>query len=99
MGLFDIFSFKTQAAKIFSTENIVALLTLAKNKIIEQAKEQIKGEEKKIIVDHAVIEFIKNKVKDCKNKIVLWLVDRLMEAVPKFTQLIYEFVKARIENL
>ena len=58
-----------------------------------------KGEEKKAIVDYFVVNFIREKAKGCKNKYVLWLIDRLIEEVPKITQKVYDFLKAKIENL
>lgn len=99
MGLFDIFTFKKEAGKVFSSENIAGLLNLAKDKIIEQVNDKIKGEEKKAIVDYFVVNFIREKAKGCKNKYVLWLIDRLIEEVPKITQKVYDFLKAKIENL
>ncbi len=99
MGLFDIFSFKKNAGKVFSSENIIGLFNLAKDKIIEQAKAKIPGEEKKIAVDYLVIKYIESKIENCTNKYVLWLVEKLIAEVPKITQLIYDFLKAKIENL
>jgi hypothetical protein len=34
-----------------------------------------------------------------KNKIVLWLVDKFIEILPTITQLIYEFLKEKVESL
>lgn len=99
MGLFDIFTFKKEAGKVFSSENILGLINLAKDKIIEQVKDKIKGEEKKAIVDYFVIKFIEDKAKGCKNKYVLWLIDRIKEEVPKITQKIYDLLKEKVENL
>ena len=99
MGLLDIFTFKKEAGKVFSSENIAGLFDLAKDKIVEQVKDKIKGEEKKAIVDYFVVNYIREKVKGCTNKYVLWLVDRLIAEVPKITQIVYDFLKAKIENL
>jgi len=99
MGLFDIFTFKGEAVKIFSKENIIKTLETAKNAIIEQVQNNIPGPEKKEIVDKIVIEFIRSRVASCTNKVVLWFVDRLIDIIPSITQLIYDFLKAKIENL
>lgn len=55
MGLLDIFTFKKEATKIFSKENIENLIEVAKDVIIDQAKKKIKGEEKKKAVDAFVL--------------------------------------------
>ena len=99
MGLFDVFTFKKEALKVFSKENILNTLTLAKNKIIEQIQNNIPGVEKKEVVDKIVIEFIREKSKVTNNKVVLWFVDKLIEIIPSVTQMVYEFLKERIENL
>lgn len=99
MGLFDIFTFKGEAVKIFSKENIIKTLETAKNAIIEQVQNNIPGHEKKEIVDKIVIDFIRSRVNSCTNKVVLWFVDRLIDIIPSITQLIYDFLKAKIENL
>lgn len=99
MSLFDLLTFKKDAVQVFSVENIVSILSSAKDKIVEQAKEAIKGAEKKAIVDAFVIKLIREKTKNCKNKLVLWVVDRIIDVVPRITQLIYEFLKEKIENL
>lgn len=99
MGLFDIFTFKGEAVKVFSKENIIKTLETAKNAIIYQVKNNIPGHEKKEIVDKIVIDFIRSRVASCTNKVVLWFVDRLIDIIPSITQLIYDFLKAKIENL
>ncbi len=99
MGLFDVFTFKKEAVKVFSKENIVATLNLAKEKIVEKAQEAIAGNEKKEIVDKIVIDFIKEKAKVTNNKVVLWFVDKVIEIIPSITQTVYDFLKERIENL
>ena len=99
MGLFDVFTFKKEALKVFSKENILNTLTLAKNKIIEQIQNNIPGVEKKEVVDKIVIEFIREKSKVTNYKVVLWFVDKLIEIKPSVTQMVYEFLKERIENL
>ena len=101
MGLFDVFTAKKDGKKIFSREVFKEVLEAARDKIIEQVKKNIPGEEKKIIVDNFVIALILKKVKDLevKNGLILWLVDKVLELIPLVTQLIYEFLKEKVENL
>jgi 5-methylcytosine-specific restriction endonuclease McrBC GTP-binding regulatory subunit McrB len=100
MSVFDIFSFKKEAGKVFTKENFVHVMETAKNAIIEQAKDTTKkGVAKKFIVDEKVIKSI-NILKDsCKNGLIKWLLDRIVDIIPTVTQLIYEFLKEKIENL
>ena len=100
MGLFDVFSFKKEGIKVFSKENFKHILEVAKDEIIKQAKENISGVEKKLIVDRLVIAQV-NVLKETypKNKLILWILDRVIEAVPTITQLVYNFLKEKIENL
>ena len=101
MGIFDVFSFKKQAQLVFTKENFVYILTLAKDAIIDRAKENINGWEKKEQVDTLIRKAIDTLIAKHKvtNKLVLWIVDRIKEAVPSITQLIYDFLKAKIEEL
>ena len=99
MGLFDVFTFKKEAVKVFSKENILHVLNLTKEKIIEQIQNNIPGIEKKEQVDKIVIEFIRERAKVTNNKVVLWFVDRLIEIIPSITQKVYDFLKEKIENL
>lgn len=99
MGLFDIFKFKKDIKGVFSSENISDILMYVREKIVEQAKKNIPGSEKKAAVDYLVIQYIRKKVANCNNNIVLWLVERIVEVIPKITQIIYDFLKEKIENL
>lgn len=101
MGLFDIFTFKKDGKKIFSKEVFKEVLEEARDRIVEQAKATISGEEKKAIVDKFVIALITAKIKslEIKNGLVLWLTDRVIGLIPLVTQLIYNFLKEKIENL
>lgn len=101
MGLFDLFSFKKEGKKVFSKETFKEVLEVAREKIVEQVKSNIPGAEKKAIVDDFVIAFILKKIKELgiKNGIILWLVDRIIELIPSVTQLVYDFLKEKIENL
>lgn len=100
MSIFDVFSFKKEAGKVFTKENFAHVMETAKAAIIEQAKDAVKkGAEKKFIVDEKVIASI-NILKDsCKNGLIKWLLERIIDAIPTVTQLIYEFLKEKIENL
>ena len=101
MGLFDVFSFKKEAAKVLNKGFFVDLLKTAREKIIELAKKNIPGQEKKKQLDEFLTLHIRSKIKEGKitNKYVLWLVERLIEVLPSITQLIYEFLKEKVENL
>ena len=65
------------------------------------AKANFPGEEKKRQVDLVVVARIYEKVEEAniKNKLVLWLIDKLVDLVPRVTQLIYDFLKEKVENL
>lgn len=101
MGLFDVFTFKKDGKKIFSKEVFKEILETAREKIIEQAKKNIPGEEKKAIVDEHVIALIRKKVKelDVKNGFILWLVEQIIGFIPVVTQIVYNFLKEKVEAL
>ena len=97
--LFDVFSFKKDGQLVLSEDFFSDLLRTARKAIIEMAKKSIPGIEKKKEVDVVVISFIYDRTTNIKNKIVLWLIDKLVELVPTVTQLVYDFLKEKIENL
>lgn len=101
MGLFDAFSFKREAAKVLNKETFVEVLKLAREKILELAKKNIPGQEKKAILDEFLTLKIRSKVKEGKitNKYVLWLIDKIIEILPSVTQIVYELLKEKVENL
>lgn len=99
MGLFDIFTFKKQAQEVFSKENIKEVMDKARAAIIEQVKAKYPGPEKMVAVQIAVTTLISSKVSGCTNKLVLWLVDLIIKAVPTVTQAIYDFLKEKVQNL
>ena len=101
MGLFDVFTFKKDGKKIFSKEVFKGVLEAAREKIIEQVKNNIPGEEKKAIVDNFVIALILKKIKelDVKNGLVIWLVERIIDFIPVVTQIVYNFLKEKVEAL
>ena len=99
MSIFDVFSFKSAAKSVFTKENFVYILTLAKEEIIKRAKEEIDGCIKKAQVDSIIQNALDRLVADCNNKLVIFVVDQIKKAVPSVTQLVYDFLKARIEEL
>lgn len=101
MGLFDVFSFKKESVKIFNKEVFGEILSDARELIVSFAKENMPGEEKKSNVDSILSSRIMAKVLELniKNKLVLWLVAQLIGLLPKVTQLIYEFLKEKVNNL
>ena len=101
MILFDAFSFKKSITGIFSLEAIKDVFNLAKKEIIARVGVAIEGEEKKVQVDYIVIKFILDYVTtNCSNKLVLWLVNTVvLKAIPTVTQLIYEFLKEKVNGL
>ena len=100
MSIFDIFSFKKEAGKVFTKENFAHIMETARLAIIEQAKDKVaKGYEKKFIVDEKVISTINILKESCKNGLVIWLLDRIIQVVPTVTQLIYNFLQEKVENL
>ena len=99
MSIFDVFTFKKEAAKVFSKENFANILELARAEIVRQIKENCPGVEKKAIVDQVVIRRLLAWKDECNNKMVKWVIDRIILAVPTVTQLVYNFLKEKIENL
>ena len=99
MSIFDVFSFKKEAAKVFTKENFAHIMETTRLAIIEQVKNNIPGVEKKFIVDEKVISQLKILKDSCKNGLVKWLLERIIAIIPAVTQLIYEFLKEKIENL
>ena len=69
-----------------------------KNRIIEQAKTELTGEEKKSNVDRAVVCFIKSNIVSV-NPIVNALINVLVDYVPTVTQCIYEYLKKYVDGL
>lgn len=94
-----IFGFlKRSVLKTFSKDNVLVLLDTIKSKIIEQAKSEILGSDKKKNVDTAVIDFIKTNMKT-SNPIVNTLINVLIEYVPILTQCVYEYLKKYVDGL
>lgn len=99
MGLFDAFSFKREAQKVFNKENFHKILLVAREAIVSFAKDNMPGVEKKKRVDEIVSIKIRELVAGISNKLVLWLVNRIIDIIPVITQLIYDFLKEKVENL
>ena len=100
MGLLDIFTFKKEGQKVFTKENFLGLLDLAKKEIIKQKDfVEKKGSEKKNAVDKILIEKITEIKNNCSNKCIKWLLDLIIAGVPKLTQFIYDCLKEKVENL
>lgn len=77
---------------------IKQVFAAAKNNIIEQAKTELSGNDKKANVDSAVINFIKMNIKN-ENPLVCMLINILLEYVPVITQCIYEYLKKYVDGL
>ena len=99
MSIFDIFTFKKQAESVFSKANIEGVLLIARSAIIEQAKAKFPGQEKKAKVDAQVIYAIQQKVVTCNNKLLLWLISIIIRNIPAVTQLVYDFLKQKVDEL
>ena len=99
MGLFDLLTFKKEATAVFSKENLNALLEAARHAIIEQVKEHYPGPEKKAKVDLIVIAKIEELKAKVKNKYVCFIIERIEDITPRLTQLVYDFLKEKVENL
>ena len=99
MGLFDIFTFKKDGKKVFCRETFSEILKVARDAIIAMAKENIPGIEKKEKVDLIVVAKILELTVNVKNGLVLWVINRIIDFIPVITQLIYNFLKEKIENL
>ena len=101
LDVFDVFSFKKEAEKVFNKENFKEILEKAKETIIQLAKEKMPGKEKKDLLDKYLTNIIYVKIENAKikNKLVLWLIDKLIEILPTVTQLVYDFLKEKVESL
>ena len=101
MGLFDVFSFKKEAAKVLNKETFAEILGNARELILEYAKKKMPGEEKKKSVDDILTLKVKGKVTSAniKNKLVLWVIDQLIGLLPKVTQIVYDLLKEKVEKL
>lgn len=85
-------------SKCFSQENVSKLFGVIKTNILEQATKKLSGEEKKANVDKAVVEFIK-KTFVSKNILLSFLVNILIDLVPRITQSIFDILKTKAGEL
>ena len=99
MSILDIFSFKKKLQEVATKENFDSIKELAKEKIIEQVKDKIPGNEKMDKVVVAVINFITAKIHS-DNKIVQWIIDNILIAnVRTICQAVYDLLKEVIKGL
>lgn len=84
--------------KYFSQENISKLFGVITTNIVEQGAKQLSGAEKKMNVDRAVVEFIK-KTFISKNILVSFLVNVLIDLVPRITQSIFDILMTKAGEL
>ena len=99
MGLFDVFSFKKEAQKVFTKENFNIVLKTAREAIISFVGKEMLGEDKKKRVDEIVVVKIIELTANVKNGLVLWVIDKIIDLVPTVTQFVYDFLKEKVENL
>ena len=98
MSIFSFFNIKSKLKEAFSSEKISALLELIKTEIIEQVKSELDGEEKKTLVDNAVITFIKENF-TTTNVFVNIIINTLIDYIPTITQYIYDYLKKYVDGL
>lgn len=84
--------------KLISKENISRVFEYIKSQIIEQAKEELAGSEKKLNVDKAVVAFIKATFIS-RNPLVNTLISIVIDYVPVLTQCIYDYLKKYLDTL
>lgn len=85
-------------AQVFNGEKLGGLADYIQTAIINKVNVELSNEEKKKDVDESVKSFIKSTfVSD--NTFVKMLIDKLIECVPILTQLVYDFLKERINGL
>ena len=99
MIIFDIFTFKKEAAKVFTKETFTTVLKTIREEIIFRKKSVLSGSEKKVLVDNAVISKIREFRRTCSNGLVLWIIDQIIKLIPAVTQMVYDFLKEKVENL
>lgn len=100
MSIFDIFNFKSKFQEVATKENLDAVVGIAREKIIEQAKKKtLDGIQKMDSVVDDVVEWIEENITS-DNKIVQWLIDNiLIPNVRNICQKIYELLKEVIKGL
>lgn len=99
MSLLDIFTFKSDLTKVFNASNIDFLQTIIVQKIKEEAKKKILGEEKMQNVIASVVSAINTHIHS-DNKIVQWVIDNiLIKHIRQLIQIAYNNLKEIVEKL
>jgi len=88
-------TFKTKLGELL--DNYSDLKDQVKDKIIEQAKEDLEGYKKKEVVDAFLVAQL--TLLKGKNALLDILIDFFISRVPKTTQKIYDHLKAKIEGI
>lgn len=71
----------------------------AKDKIIEQASENLAGYKKKEVVDALVVRGLKALAEKLASPLLTVIIDYLILRVPTMTQKIYDHLKARVDGI
>ena len=100
MSIFDAFTFKKDFTEALKNASFTAIIEVAKQEIIKQAKQEaLTGLEKMNNVVDVVENYIREHIKS-DNKIVQWLVNNiLIPNVRLITQTIYDLLKEKVKGL
>lgn len=71
----------------------------AKEKIVEQASEDLAGYKKKEVVDALVVRGLKALSEKLASPLLTVIIDYLILRVPTMTQKIYDHLKARVDGI
>ncbi len=71
----------------------------AKEKIVEQASEDLAGYKKKEVVDALVVRGLKALAEKLASPLLTIIIDYLILRVPTMTQRIYDHLKARVDGI
>ncbi|DAB04731.1 TPA: hypothetical protein CPT89_00975 [Candidatus Gastranaerophilales bacterium HUM_11] len=98
----SIFTFKSKFEKVFNNESVKDIIQRA-NRLIVAYKDykDLSGAEKKNKVDKLLTTYILEKYGEFakENIFVNWVLNKFIEFLPDITQLVYDFLKKRIEGL
>lgn len=80
---------------------ILNFVNTTKQNIIELAKTELNNNNKKLILDQRIIEFLENTIAGVKLNFILKLALKklLLPNVSVITQIIFDLLKARIEGI
>ena len=98
MGLKFFAFLKNGLQKAVTKEKVSVFFDFMKDKIIEQARAELTGAEKKAEVDKAVISFVESRILT-RNPIIKTLITILIEYIPVLTQCVYEYLKKYVDGL